>query len=100
MSFIYRLLAAPVQIEGDETTTSSAFSLTGNLTSARLEILECLHTNEKVEYVPILTFKDSVTIESSLATKPCLKLTINHIEHCLRTGLARKSNTRTDIGYE
>lgn len=95
-----RILAAPIQMEGDETTTSSAFSLTGSLTAAQLEILECLHQNQdgKVEYVPLLTFTDVGMPGNPILSKPCFKLSLSHIDQSVRTGAAvKKSSTKTDL---
>lgn len=103
--FIYasfRLLAARLHVEGDETTTSTAFSIAGKLTIARMELLECLQENNTMEYVPLLTFTKVITTngaaeQQKLTTNPSLKLNFRHIEKTGKNGSRRVSKPRTDI---
>lgn len=92
--FFHRLLAARIHIEGDETTTSSAFSIGGKLTVARMELLECLTENDSTEYVPLLTFS---TDQQNFATNPSLKLNFKHIERTGKNGSRRVSKPKTEF---
>jgi hypothetical protein len=60
MSFVYnRLLAAPVIVEGNEKKTSHANLMSGTVTAASIEVLECLVDKKtpsqkaSVEYVDV-----------------------------------------------
>ncbi|KAJ8967898.1 hypothetical protein NQ317_015420 [Molorchus minor] len=97
-----RLLATPVQVEGDEKTTLSAFSITGSLSVAKMEVLECLYSKPEktVEYVPLLTFTDAMSLQTSTpnTAKPSLKLNFKHMEKTGRNGAPRRSSIpRTDV---
>lgn len=96
-----RLLAAPVQIEGDEKTTLSAFSITAQIITAKMELLECLYAAPEgpVEYVPLLTFEDASSVTASpVAAKPSFKMNFKHIEKTVKKGGSRRnSGPRTDI---
>lgn len=100
--FNFRLLAAPVQIEGDEKTTLSAFSITAQIVAAKMELLECLYSAPEgpVEYVPLLTFEDNSAVQtaSPITAKANFKMNFKHIEKTgKRSGLRRNSGPRTDI---
>lgn len=89
----FRLLASRLHVEGDETTTLSAFSITGKLTVSKMELLECLLENGNMEYVPLLTFAN----QQNLTTSPALKLTFRHIEKTAKSGSRRISKPKTEI---
>lgn len=94
-----RFLASPIQLEARETTTLTAFSFSGKLTVAKLELLECLTDgkNELFEYIPLLKFVVANQSGSPIACKPNLNLVFKHNERSSRTGLARKIAIKTDI---
>lgn len=79
-----KLLAAPVQIEGDEKTTSSAFSITSQLSAAKLEIHECMYNSNDntIETVPLLVFLENTSPQNVnlMSVKPSVKLTFKHVE--------------------
>ncbi|KAK5648479.1 hypothetical protein RI129_003371 [Pyrocoelia pectoralis] len=97
-----RLLAAPLHIEANETTTLSAFSISGKLTAAKLELLECLNygKGEPVEYINLLCFNEN---SGSLAggpfsSKPSLKLAFKHVQKTTKTAISRLASVpKTDL---
>ncbi|KAG5882217.1 hypothetical protein JTB14_024728 [Gonioctena quinquepunctata] len=90
-----RLLAAPLQIEGDEKTTNSAFSITGQLTAAKLELYECLFGSEDgIETAPLLQFADT---PQTANLKPSLKLSFKHVEKRSKNITRKNNGPRTDI---
>ncbi|KAJ8924233.1 hypothetical protein NQ315_007024 [Exocentrus adspersus] len=94
-----RLLAAPIQIEGDEKTTLSAFSITAQIVAAKMELLECLYSIPEgpVEYVPLLTFEDPAQTASPITAKPSFKMNFKHIEKTAKRCSRRSCGPRTDI---
>ncbi|KAF5283909.1 hypothetical protein FQA39_LY04729 [Lamprigera yunnana] len=95
-----RLLAAPVHIEGNETTTLSAFSVSGKLTIAKLELLECLNygKGESIEYINLMSFNENSGSLGGVATKPSLKLAFKHIEKAAKTVISRLASVpKTDL---
>ncbi|XP_025831922.1 autophagy-related protein 2 homolog B isoform X2 [Agrilus planipennis] len=95
-----RIIAAPIQIEGDEKTTLSTFSISGKLIVAKLEFLECLYEKDDVEYVPLLQFNCTESPSVNPILKPCLKIIFKHVEKSCRSGITRrKCLTKTDISF-
>ncbi|KAF5280262.1 hypothetical protein FQR65_LT03070 [Abscondita terminalis] len=95
-----RLLAAPLNIEGNETTTLSAFSVSGKLTIAKLELLECLNDgkDDSVEYINLFNFKEGSGALGGIVTKPSLKLAFKHVERSTKTTVSRQTCVpKTDI---
>ncbi|CAH1999640.1 unnamed protein product [Acanthoscelides obtectus] len=97
-----RLLAAPVQAEGDEKTTLSAFAITGQVSIAKLQLLECLYNTDDdgtILAVPLLSFGENPTFTpSSPSAKPSLRLSFKHIEKSSKCGaLNRNYGPRSDI---
>ncbi|KAJ8968662.1 hypothetical protein NQ314_002185, partial [Rhamnusium bicolor] len=81
---------------------SLAFSINGQLTAAKLEVLECLYATPEgpVEYVPLLTFTDtsSVQMTSPTTAKPNLKLCFKHVEKTVKNGSSRRTyGPKTDV---
>lgn len=100
--FSFRILAARLHIEGNETTVSTAFSISGKLTVAKMEILECLNTGktETMEYGTLLSFMSdsSSKTDSPVTANPNLKLVFKHVEKTSKRGLLRRSSIpKTDI---
>ncbi|RZC41089.1 autophagy-related protein 2 A -like protein, partial [Asbolus verrucosus] len=95
-----RLLGAPLHLEADEKTTSTAFSISGYLEASKLELTECLYqTNDaNVEHVPLITFSDvkPVQFESPVTAKPSLKLIFKHLEKNAKSSL-NKAGPKTDL---
>ncbi|XP_069689778.1 autophagy-related protein 2 homolog B isoform X2 [Periplaneta americana] len=105
-----RLLAAPVIMEGNEKKTSHASSVSGTMTSASLEVLECLVDKKtpsqtaSVEYVELLKFQRSAKSEDDmhsgypLSSQADLKLHFKYSEKSVRHGQTKHySHPRTDI---
>lgn len=94
--FNFRLLAAPLHIEINEKTTATYFAISGSLTVAKLELLECLSNGkgEAVEYIELLCFNDSSRNSKSgpLSSKPSLKLALKYIEKYAKTVTSRSSS--------
>nr|CAI5847822.1 unnamed protein product [Callosobruchus analis] len=90
-----RLLAAPVQAEGDEKTTLSAFAITGQVSIAKLQLLECLdNTREEgtILAVPLLSFGEGYSFTpSSPSAKPSLRLSFKHVEKSSKSGSMKRS---------
>lgn len=99
--YFSRLLAAPIQIEGDEKTTSTSNSISGTLTAARLELLECLWSEGQgtVEYVQLLTFNEETPAAGAIGAKPCLKVCFKHSERAVKTGRQKITYPKTDLSY-
>lgn len=96
----FRLLASPLHLEGDEKTTSTAFSISGYLEATNLELNECLYqsTSDSVEHVPLLTFSEikSNQIGSPVTAKPSLKLIFKHLDRATKSSL-NKTGPKTDL---
>ncbi|XP_044263557.1 autophagy-related protein 2 homolog A isoform X3 [Tribolium madens] len=88
-----RLLASPLHLEGDEKTTSSAFSVTGYLEATNLELSECLFqsNNDNVEHVPLITFSDVKPNQfgSPVTAKPSLKLMFKYLVKTTKNSLTK-----------
>ncbi|KAH1007770.1 hypothetical protein HUJ04_004965 [Dendroctonus ponderosae] len=92
-----RLLASPVKFEGNETTISSAFSISGNLTASKLEISEWLY-NGQFQHIPLVSFKSPQALNSPSGVKPNFSLKFKHVQRQGRSGDYRKKNgPKTDI---
>lgn len=105
-----RLLAAPVIVEGSENKKSRANIMSGTVTSASFEVLECLVDKKtpsqtpSVEYVDLLKFQKNVKNENNpqagyaLGNQPDLKMHFKYSEKTVRHGPAKPySHARTDI---
>lgn len=93
----FRLLASPVKFEGNETTISSAFSISGNLTASNLEISEWLY-NGQFQHIPLVSFKSSQALSSPSSVKPNFSLKFKHVQRKDRSGEYRKKKgPKTDI---
>ncbi|KYB26228.1 Autophagy-related protein 2 homolog B-like Protein [Tribolium castaneum] len=96
-----RLLASPLHLEGDEKTTSSAFSVTGYLEATNLELSECLYqsNNDNVEHVPLITFSEVKPnqFESPVTAKPSLKLMFKYLVKTTKN--SAKAGPKTDFSF-
>ncbi|CAG9834337.1 unnamed protein product [Diabrotica balteata] len=93
-----KLLAAPVQIEGDEKTTSSAFSISGQLTAAKLELYECLYNTatSRIDSIPLISFTENSSLQNAtMGAKPSFKLAFKHVEKTKNS--IRRSGPKSDI---
>ncbi|GFG37838.1 hypothetical protein Cfor_03151 [Coptotermes formosanus] len=105
-----RLLAAPVIVEGNENKKSRANIMSGTVTSASVEVLECLVDKKtpsqtaSVEYVDLLKFQKNIKNENNpqagypLSNQPDLKMHFKYSEKTVRHGPTKHySHPRTDI---
>lgn len=93
-------MAVPIQIEGDEKTTLSAFSITGTLTVGKLEIQECIYGTQKDPiHVPLLTFRDpSNSNKAYTNVNPDVNLTFKHLDKTTKSGInVKKNGSRTEV---
>ncbi|CAH0551837.1 unnamed protein product [Brassicogethes aeneus] len=98
-----RLLAVPVQVEFDEKTNLSAFSIGGHLTAAKFEFEECICDSGRnpVQHVKLLTFKNAPAGGNVNAAKPDLTLNFKHVDKTSKNGLnVRKNGSRTDVNIQ
>ncbi|XP_056630005.1 autophagy-related protein 2 homolog A [Diorhabda sublineata] len=93
-----KLFAAPFQIDGAEKTTSSAFSISGELSFMKVELYECLYntSNNSAEYIQLISFKERVLPKSSNSGSiPNLKMSFKRVEK-LKNG-TRRGGPKSDI---
>ncbi|XP_063242394.1 autophagy-related protein 2 homolog A [Bacillus rossius redtenbacheri] len=91
-----RLLAAPVVLEASERTCQATRFISGCVTVARLELLECLDDQGRVELVELLRFSDP-----PLGTPPDLKLHFKYAEKSVRRAHKRLfCQPRSDISLD
>ncbi|CAG9863843.1 unnamed protein product [Phyllotreta striolata] len=93
-----KLLAAPIQIEGDEKTTCSAFSVTSQLSAAKMEVYECWYnsTDNVTESVPLLAFAENPSAQNMMGAKPSLKVTFKHVERTKNSN-RRNSGVKSEV---
>ncbi|EFN86545.1 Autophagy-related protein 2-like protein A [Harpegnathos saltator] len=104
-----RLLAAPLIIEGNEKTTSQFSTISGNLTLASLEVVECLvdstnpgsYGTPTMEFVELLGFsKESVT-ELGFSNKTDFRMRFKYTEKAVRHAHStRFAHPRTEIDIQ
>lgn len=93
-----RLLAAPIQIEGDQKSTLTAHALSLGVTAAKLELLECLWSSgqEPVEYVKLLS-----EIEEPdgrvLSYSPFFRLEYKHVEKIVKHSHQKTCPNKSEI---
>ncbi|XP_078034719.1 autophagy-related 2 isoform X1 [Augochlora pura] len=105
-----RLLAAPLVMEGREKTITLSSVISGTLTLASLEIVECLidsnnsnvNGTPQVEYVELLTFVKKNLTKHGISNKTNFKMKFKYVEdaHGARHAQLMKSThpcTETDI---
>lgn len=95
--FFFRVIAAPVQIEIHEKTTSSASSITACITAAKFILIECLYN--PLQTIPLVSFSDYKLINTAIPniTKPNFKLSIKHMEKSLKHMSPKRSCPKTDL---
>lgn len=100
--FCFRLLAAPLIIEGSEKTTAQFSQISGSLTLASLELVECLvdtfSSNPTIEFIELLTFlKDNVT-SHGFTNKTDFRMRFKYTEKAVRLAQVTKfTYPRTEI---
>ena len=100
----FRLLAAPLIIEGSEKRTIQCSETSGSLTLASLELVECLVDNSTpnnaspATFIEVLTFiKDSI-VNTVIQNKMDFEMRFKYIQKAIRQGqVTRYSNPRTEF---
>ncbi|XP_033188946.1 autophagy-related 2 [Bombus vancouverensis nearcticus] len=106
-----RLLAAPLVIEGREKNVSWFSVVSGTLTLASLEIVECLidsnnsgaNVTPPTEFVELLTFPKEDSTNFGFTNKTDLKMKFKYVEHIENTGytqLLKCADPHTTIDIE
>lgn len=101
--FLYRLLSSPIYMEADERTTAAAISVSGYLQLTTFNLSEYLYDANKVEEIPLLTFKDinttnKATIDGCKPVKTSVILDFKHIARTISS--VRNSGPKTDLKYK
>ncbi|KAL1512538.1 hypothetical protein ABEB36_002120 [Hypothenemus hampei] len=89
-----RILASPLKVEGNETTIHKAFSISGFLTSSKLELSECLYTTE-CKLFPLIRFE--VDPNTTSYSNPNLYLKFKHVQQMHNRGTERKRGPKTEL---
>lgn len=106
ISINYRLLAAPLVVEGSEKTTSQYSTISGNLTLASLEIVECLvdannansHGTPTTEFVELLAFAKESTANIGFSNKTDFRMRFKYMEKAVRHAhMTKFTHPRTEI---
>ncbi|KAE8748880.1 hypothetical protein FOCC_FOCC004474 [Frankliniella occidentalis] len=107
-----RLLSSAIILEGREKTTMHSSSLSGQVTSASMEILECLieknspSQNYTAEYVELLKFVQSPNSEASASmpyihrSHPDFRLNFLYTERLTGAPSRKFAQPRTEIGIQ
>lgn len=88
---------SPLKLEGNETTTSSAFSISGDLTASKLELSECLYNNG-FKLIPIVSFPSPQNAHAPSTAKANMAFKFKHVQ---RTGkhahTGKRSGPKTEL---
>lgn len=102
----YRLLAAPLVIEGSERTTSQFSTISGSLTLASLEVVECLIDSSSssssgtptMEFVELLGFTKENLSNFGFSNKTDFRMKFKYTEKAVRHAqLTKFAQPRTEI---
>lgn len=93
----FRLLACPLKLEGSETTTSSAFSMSGHLIASKLELVECLF-NDSFKYIPLVSFESPLSANTLSSARPNLSLKFKHVQKTGK-GQYRRRGPKTEVSW-
>lgn len=93
-----RLLAAPLVVEGSEKTTAHNSAISGSLTLASLNVVECLidsgNSNNQGEngpaFIELLTFPKESTTNTSFPNKTDFEMKFDYTERAVRHGQKTK----------
>lgn len=104
--FIHRLLAAPLVVEGSEKTTTKYSIISGSLSLASLEVVECLVDNSTSNnqgpastFIELITFyKENPTSSAAFSNKTDFQMDFNYTERAVRHGqLTKYTHPRTEF---
>lgn len=102
----YRLLAAPLVVEGSEKTTNQYSAISGSLTLASLEVVECLvdsnnpssYKTPSMEFVELLAFTRENTTNIGFSNKTDFRLRFKYTQKAVRhTHMTKFAYPRTEI---
>nr|XP_012226127.1 PREDICTED: autophagy-related protein 2 homolog B isoform X1 [Linepithema humile] len=101
-----RLLAAPLVVEGSEKTTSQYSTISGSLTLASLEVVECLidsnnassHGTPTTEFVELLAFAKESAANIGFSNKTDFRMRFKYTEKAVRHAhMTKFTHPRTEI---
>ncbi|XP_011706773.1 PREDICTED: autophagy-related protein 2 homolog B isoform X4 [Wasmannia auropunctata] len=104
-----RLLAAPLVVEGSEKTTNQHSALSGSLTLASLEIVECLvdsnnpssYRTPSMEFVELLAFTKENTTNIGFSNKTDFRMRFKYTQKAVRhTHMTKFAHPRTDFDIQ
>ncbi|XP_032665002.1 autophagy-related protein 2 homolog A isoform X2 [Odontomachus brunneus] len=104
-----RLLGAPLVVEGNEKTTSQFSTISGNLTLASLEVMECLidstnpgsYGTPTMEFVELLGFPKENVTELAFPNKTNYRMRFKYTEKAVRHAHStRFTHPRTEIDIQ
>ncbi|KAK0093179.1 hypothetical protein PV326_014144 [Microctonus aethiopoides] len=102
-----RLLAAPLVIEGSEKTIPQSSAITGSLTLATMELIECLVDTSNnsetpiVENVDLIAFQKSNVDNLSFSNSTDFRMRFKYTEKAVRHGQTTKfAHPRTEIDIQ
>ncbi|XP_020295971.1 autophagy-related protein 2 homolog B isoform X2 [Pseudomyrmex gracilis] len=104
-----RLLAAPLVVEGSEKTTNQYSAISGSLTLASLEIVECLvdsnnvnsHGTSTIEFIELLAFTKENSATIGFSNKTDFKLKFKYTEKAIRHAhMTKFAHPRTEIDIQ
>lgn len=102
----YRLLAAPLVAEGNEKTTSQFSTMSGNLTLASLDVVECLvdsnnsgsYGSPTMEFIKLLEFTTEDVTDVGFSNRTDFRMKFKYTEKAVRHAhLTKFMHPRTDI---
>ncbi|KYN22683.1 Autophagy-related protein 2 like protein A [Trachymyrmex cornetzi] len=104
-----RLLAAPLVVEGSEKTTNQFSAISGSLTLACLEVLECLvdsnnpssYRTPSMEFVELLAFTKANTTNIGFSNKTDFRMRFKYTQKAVRhTHMTKFAHPRTEFDIQ
>ncbi|KYQ51543.1 Autophagy-related protein 2 like protein A [Trachymyrmex zeteki] len=104
-----RLLAAPLVIEGSEKTTNQFSAISGSLTLACLEVVECLvdsnnpisYRTPSMEFVELLAFTKGNTTNIGFSNKTDFRMRFKYTQKAVRhTHMTKFAHPRTEFDIQ
>ncbi|XP_011503827.1 PREDICTED: autophagy-related protein 2 homolog A [Ceratosolen solmsi marchali] len=100
-----RFLAAPLVVEGSEKTTVQYSTISGKLSLASLEIVECLVDSmsnnqglNNATFIELLTFQKKATTNTTFSNKTDFEMIFNYTEKAVRHGqMIKYSHPRAEF---
>ncbi|XP_012057436.1 PREDICTED: autophagy-related protein 2 homolog B [Atta cephalotes] len=104
-----RLLAAPLVVEGSEKTTNQFSAISGSLTLACLEVVECLvdsnnpssYRTPSMEFVELLAFTKANTTNIGFSNKTDFRMRFKYTQKAVRhTHMTKFAHPRTEFDIQ